>query len=257
MAGGADEGQADRSESLGLVVDRHADVPVGAQIGWALRTRISEGVLQPGARLPGLRELAEATGVNVNTARTVYQRLEQAGLIDSQQGTGTFVAAAARRSALGQVAALAAEEARDHGVSARELAVALYVRPDAGDAGPAADFERRRSLRRQIAALEMAASELEAQHAVAVPDAGDLASSRTSGAGPSLLGVAELEAVRGDLVRRLVAVQAAIGGERDESGPRTGRLAREAKAPKPAASPQRSAARRSRRRPPHAGLAGA
>ena len=45
----------------------------------------------PGDRLPGLRDVAEATGVNVNTVRTVYQRLEREGLIDSQQGSGTFV----------------------------------------------------------------------------------------------------------------------------------------------------------------------
>ena len=49
------------------------------------------GQLGPGDRLPGVRELASGTGVNVNTARAVYGRLEEDGLIVSRHGLGTFV----------------------------------------------------------------------------------------------------------------------------------------------------------------------
>ncbi len=84
--------------------------------------------MHPGQRLPGLRELAEMLGINANTARAVYQRLEQEGLIDSRQGTGTFVARIAQEpSAVGQIAADAAQEARRTGVDPREVAAALYV----------------------------------------------------------------------------------------------------------------------------------
>src|ERR1700704_3201719 len=76
----------------GIAVDRNADVPIGVQLAWALRTRIGDGDFVPGQRLPGMRDLAEAIGVNLNTVRAVYQRLEQEGLIESQQGSGTFVA---------------------------------------------------------------------------------------------------------------------------------------------------------------------
>src|ERR1700690_4110906 len=85
---------APASSALDLSVDRDAEIPIGVQLAWALRSRIRAGRFQPGQRLPGLRDVAEATGINVNTARAVYQRLEQEGLIDSQQGSGTFVAAA-------------------------------------------------------------------------------------------------------------------------------------------------------------------
>ncbi|MDQ6810597.1 MAG: GntR family transcriptional regulator, partial [Actinomycetota bacterium] len=95
-----------------LTIDRDADVPIGVQLAWALRSRIGDGRLEPNQRLPGLRELADTTGVNVNTVRAVYQRLEQDGLINSQQGSGTFVAAAPRSPyAVGAIAANAAREA--------------------------------------------------------------------------------------------------------------------------------------------------
>lgn len=75
-----------------LVLDRDAEVPIGVQLAWALRTRIRDGRFTPGQRLPALRDLAEALGINANTVRAVYQRLENEGIIDSQQGSGTFVA---------------------------------------------------------------------------------------------------------------------------------------------------------------------
>ena len=98
-------------EEFGSVeIDRDAEVPIGVQLAWALRSRIDDGRLAPGQRLPGLRDLAEASGVNVNTVRTVYQRLEQEGLIDSQQGSGTFVRATPRRPGAGRLLAPAGHE---------------------------------------------------------------------------------------------------------------------------------------------------
>ncbi len=196
-------------ESLGLdiAVDRDAEIPIGVQLAWALRTRIRDGVFQPNDRLPGLREVAEATGVNVNTVRTVYQRLEHEGLIDSQQGSGTFVAANPHRSsAVTTIAADAAREARETGVDPRDVAAALYISP--AGAAPPSDHaaERRRALRDQIAALELTLVELEAKHPGVAPPAPD---ARGQG-GPSLLDVDALEQVRTLLVRRLAAVQAAI-----------------------------------------------
>ena len=66
---------------LGIAIDRDADVPIGVQLGWVIRARIGDGTLRPGQRLPGLRDLAEAAGVNINTVRAVYQRLEHEGLV--------------------------------------------------------------------------------------------------------------------------------------------------------------------------------
>jgi DNA-binding transcriptional regulator YhcF (GntR family) len=239
-------------DGLSLPVDRRADVPIGVQIAWALRTKINEGVLQPGERMPGLRELAAATGVNVNTARAVYQRLELMGLVETRQGTGTFVAGRRPPSALGTVAALAAAEARDHGVSVREVAAALYVLPEVGRAGPAGDLVRRKLLRAHIAALELTASELEAQHSVVADARSALGQSDP---GPRMLGLAELEATRAELVRRLAAVQAAIDNKQDDTPPGGGQPVSEARPAKAAKRPKQAAKRT--RRPPRPGLAGA
>ncbi len=210
--------QSPELDGFAAAIDREADVPIGLQLGWALLARIHDGKFRPGQRLPGLREMAEASGLNVNTVRAVYQRLEQKGLLESQQGSGTFVASTLPRpSAIGTIAADAAREAEATGVDPRDVAAALYVtitqdgaaRPrqdpageETGEAAPA----RRRALRAQIATLERAIGEIEAEHPGVAPR--PTATRRL--AGPSLLSAQELEQVRSALVRRLAAVQSAI-----------------------------------------------
>jgi DNA-binding transcriptional regulator YhcF (GntR family) len=89
-------------------------------LAWALNERIASGSLRPGDKLPSVRELAAEAGVNVNTARAVYARLEREGLIRSEQGRGTFVAAreqpsddaALRRDLRRRIAMLEAELVR-------------------------------------------------------------------------------------------------------------------------------------------------
>ena len=111
MVGNPAEASPDspRKELAALAVDRDAEVPIGVQLAWALRTRIAAGEFKPQQRLPGLRDMADAIGVNLNTVRTVYQRLEHEGLIESQQGSGTFVApTSARPTAASTIAATAA-----------------------------------------------------------------------------------------------------------------------------------------------------
>jgi DNA-binding transcriptional regulator YhcF (GntR family) len=201
---------ADRARGFDLAVDRDAEIPIGVQLAWALRSRIRDGVFEPGQRLPGLREVAEATGVNVNTVRSVYQRLEHEGLIDSQQGSGTFVATTPQRpSTVASIAADAAREAHQTGVDPREIAAALYVSPSAPPPPPAdAAAARRRALREQIAVLERTLAEIEAKH----PGVAPASEPARRGIGPALLDAAELEHVRATLVRRLATVQSAIDG---------------------------------------------
>jgi DNA-binding transcriptional regulator YhcF (GntR family) len=217
------KGVGTQLESPGLdgfaaAIDRDADVPIGLQLGWALCARIHDGRFKPGQRLPGLREMAEASSLNVNTVRAVYQRLEQKGLIESQQGSGTFVASTPQRpSAVATIAADAAREAEATGVDPRDVAAALYVAmpqeasasPAWGSSGGGSDEDaaaHRRGLRSQIATLEQAIGEIEVEHPGVAPR--PTATSRL--AGPALLSAEELERVRSGLVRRLAAVQTAI-----------------------------------------------
>jgi DNA-binding transcriptional regulator YhcF (GntR family) len=103
---------------LSLIVDRHAGVPVGAQLATLIRAALRDGTLAPGDRLPSVRELAQSAGVNVNTARAVYARLESEGVVRSEQGRGTFASgasdddAATRRELRRQIAQLETALAR-------------------------------------------------------------------------------------------------------------------------------------------------
>ncbi len=214
------ESDEHRLDGFAAAIDRDAEVPIGLQLGWALSARIYDGEFRPGQRLPGLRELAEASGLNVNTVRAVYQRLEQRGLIESQQGSGTFVTSTPRRrSAVGAIVADAAREAEAIGVDPREVAAALYVampqdepgEPAPGAAGAAGEgtvgaVASRRALRAQIAMLERAIGEIEAEH----PGVAPRPTATRRGPGPTLLSTEELEQVRSALVRRLAEVQSAI-----------------------------------------------
>jgi DNA-binding transcriptional regulator YhcF (GntR family) len=103
---------------MDLRVERGGEVPLGTQLSWKLRRLVGDQ-LAPGDQLPSLRAVAAAAGVNVNTARAVYAKLEAEGLLRSEQGRGTFVAepaetvpassdAAARRRLLAQIARLEA-----------------------------------------------------------------------------------------------------------------------------------------------------
>src|SRR3954466_607551 len=114
----------------GLAPDlaRADDLPLGAQLAWRLRVLTAGGQLSSGDRLPGVRELASGTGVNVNTARAVYRRLEEDGLILSRHVHGTFLAGdAVAPPPVERLAAEAAESPRDSGVDPRELAGAIYA----------------------------------------------------------------------------------------------------------------------------------
>jgi DNA-binding transcriptional regulator YhcF (GntR family) len=96
-------------------VDRASGVPLGTQLAEQIRTAVSGGRLRDGDRLPSVRELAHTAGVNVNTVRAVYARLEADGLVRSEHGRGTFVAGAAaptRRELREQITALEATLAR-------------------------------------------------------------------------------------------------------------------------------------------------
>ena len=74
-----------------LDIERGSDVPISTQIYWQLAYQIESGRLQPGTRLPPVRELGAALRVNPNTIRAVYRRLADAGYVVGRHGAGTRV----------------------------------------------------------------------------------------------------------------------------------------------------------------------
>ncbi len=76
-------------------VDRDASLSLTQQLADVFVAAIAAGELQPGAKLPPTRALAEIAGINQLTASRCYRRLQQQGLVVSAVGRGTFVRAAA------------------------------------------------------------------------------------------------------------------------------------------------------------------
>lgn len=72
-------------------LDRRSGVGVAAQIRARLAFLIADGSLTEGERLPTVRTLAHQLGVNVNTIRAAYARLEADGLVRTRHGVGTVV----------------------------------------------------------------------------------------------------------------------------------------------------------------------
>ena len=65
--------------------------PIYSQIIDGFREQIAAGVLQPGEKLPSVRDLASELAINPNTIQRAYRQLELEGWIVSMQGKGSFV----------------------------------------------------------------------------------------------------------------------------------------------------------------------
>lgn len=65
--------------------------PIYAQVTDGFKEQIATGVLQPGEKLPSVRELAAGLAINPNTIQRSYRRLELEGWIATVPGKGCFV----------------------------------------------------------------------------------------------------------------------------------------------------------------------
>ncbi len=65
--------------------------PIYVQIMDGFREQIAGGVLQPGDKLPSVRELAAELTINPNTIQRSYRQLELEGWIVTVPGKGCFV----------------------------------------------------------------------------------------------------------------------------------------------------------------------
>src|SRR5229473_4235063 len=80
-------GQAPR-----FAIDLHSGMPVYRQLIDQVRGGIASGSLGAGDQLPTVRQLAVALAINPNTVLRAYRELELGGLLETHQGTGTFIA---------------------------------------------------------------------------------------------------------------------------------------------------------------------
>ncbi|HKF22342.1 MAG TPA: GntR family transcriptional regulator [Candidatus Angelobacter sp.] len=72
-------------------LDLHSGVPVYRQIVDQVRGGVAAGALAVGDQLPTVRQLAVDLSINPNTVVRAYRELELGGLLETHQGTGTFI----------------------------------------------------------------------------------------------------------------------------------------------------------------------
>jgi len=77
---------------FGFALDMRSGVPVYRQIIDQVLGGIAAGRLAAGDQLPTVRQVAVDLSINPNTVVRAYREMEIRGIIESQQGMGTFVA---------------------------------------------------------------------------------------------------------------------------------------------------------------------
>jgi len=80
---------------LYFVLDLRSGVPIYVQIVEQVQQLVASGKLKPGDQLPTVRQLASELRVNFNTVARAYRMLDEAGVISTQQGRGTYILDAA------------------------------------------------------------------------------------------------------------------------------------------------------------------
>ncbi|MGA2594824.1 MAG: GntR family transcriptional regulator [Bryobacteraceae bacterium] len=73
-------------------LDLHSGVPVYRQIIDQVLGGMASGKLRVGDQLPTVRQAAVDLAINPNTVVRAYRELEIRGVLETQQGTGTFIA---------------------------------------------------------------------------------------------------------------------------------------------------------------------
>ena len=73
-------------------LDPASGVPVYRQLIDQVQAGIASGSLASGDQLPTVRQVAVDLAINPNTVMRAYRELEIRGVIDTEHGTGTFIA---------------------------------------------------------------------------------------------------------------------------------------------------------------------
>jgi len=116
-------------------LDPKSGVPFYRQIIDQIRYGVATGSLNVGEQLPTVRALAVQLKVNLNTVSKAYRELEIQNVLETQQGTGTFIgpisvqiSAEERQSKLASICAEFLSIAGSYGFSIEEMTSELKQR---------------------------------------------------------------------------------------------------------------------------------
>ncbi|HEX8171937.1 MAG TPA: GntR family transcriptional regulator [Thermoanaerobaculia bacterium] len=117
-------------------LDPASGVPFYRQIIDQVLLAVADGRLRAGAQLPTVRQLAVDLSVNLNTVAKAYREMEIRGIVQTQQGTGTFIAARQesrsreRRKAMQALVDRFIAGGEAHGIPIEELVEAVVERAE-------------------------------------------------------------------------------------------------------------------------------
>jgi len=93
-----------------ISLDFRLGIPIYVQIMEQIKQKIASGALRPGDQLPTVRQMAVNLGVNFNTVARAYRLLDEAGIISTQHGRGTYILEVIPSEAVAQLRYQALEE---------------------------------------------------------------------------------------------------------------------------------------------------
>ena len=76
---------------MNIDINFQSGVPIYIQLTDQIKHLVAIGDLKPGDQLPTVRQLAADLRVNFNTIARSYRLLDEAGIISTQHGRGTFI----------------------------------------------------------------------------------------------------------------------------------------------------------------------
>ena len=116
-------------------LDPKSGVPFYRQIIDQIRYGMASGTLKVGEQLPTVRALAVQLKVNLNTVSKAYRELEIQNVLETQQGTGTFIgnikveiSPAERKSKLESICNELLGIAANYGFTAKDISEELKKR---------------------------------------------------------------------------------------------------------------------------------
>jgi GntR family transcriptional regulator len=120
-----------------FAIDPKSGVPFYRQVIEQVKFAIARGDLKSGDRLPTMRQLAVDLSINPNTVVRAYREMEIEGVLDTHQGSGTFVSrhkpevdALERRRMLDQILTELLARASDYGLTLDEVLNGLRQRKE-------------------------------------------------------------------------------------------------------------------------------
>jgi GntR family transcriptional regulator len=118
-------------------IDVKSGVPFYRQIIEQVKFAIARGNLQPGVQLPTVRQLAVDLSINPNTVIRAYKEMEIEGLLETHQGSGTFITnhrpeigSVERQRMLDQILTEMLARASSYGLSLDEVLAVLKQRKE-------------------------------------------------------------------------------------------------------------------------------